>query len=357
MRKNNRILLLILCLTLVFSLGGVQTVFAATETGGSSAAAETAISAPSSVKALSSGKTTIKVSWKKVAGAEKYQVYRYYSKTKSWKLAKTTTATSVKFTGLAKSTTYKYKVRAVAGEKKSAFSTVVSSKTGVVTKISLNTSSETIYRDQSYQLKATVTAKAPSKTVKWTSSNTKVATVSSSGKVTAKGAGTATITAKAHNGAAATCKITIDSRTFAECYQQEMLSLVNEFRAENGVKPLTYADYIQPAADLRALEAWQRPDLGHSRYTKTGSLGSCFTVFSDLNLSFTYRGAGENLAWRTNYIKDPKTAAKTYFTQWKNSPGHRANMLDARFTSMATAYVYDSNTSYYAGASVQLFLM
>lgn len=69
MRKNNRILLLILCLTLVFSLGGVQTVFAATETGGSSAAAETAISAPSSVKALSSGKTTIKVSWKKVVGA------------------------------------------------------------------------------------------------------------------------------------------------------------------------------------------------------------------------------------------------------------------------------------------------
>lgn len=109
MRKNNRILLLILCLTLVFSLGGVQTVFAATETGGSSAAAETAISAPSSVKALSSGKTTIKVSWKKVAGAEKYQVYRYYSKTKSWKLAKTTTATSVKFTGLAKSTTYNTK--------------------------------------------------------------------------------------------------------------------------------------------------------------------------------------------------------------------------------------------------------
>lgn len=142
MRKNHRIFLLMLCIALTLSLGGAQLAFADTFDGESiSAAEETAVSAPSGVKALSSGTTTIKVSWNKAAGAEKYQVYRYYSKTKSWKLVKTTSALSVKFTGLAKSTTYKYKVRALAGGNKSAFSASVSSKTGVVTKISLNASS------------------------------------------------------------------------------------------------------------------------------------------------------------------------------------------------------------------------
>ncbi len=48
------------------------------------------------------------------------------------------------------------------------------------------------------------------KTVTWTSSNTKVATVSKDGKITAVGAGTATITAKVGNFTA-TCKVTVSS--------------------------------------------------------------------------------------------------------------------------------------------------
>ncbi len=47
-------------------------------------------------------------------------------------------------------------------------------------------------------------------TVKWTSSNSKVATISSSGKITAVGEGTATITAKVGNFTA-TCKVTVSS--------------------------------------------------------------------------------------------------------------------------------------------------
>jgi len=48
------------------------------------------------------------------------------------------------------------------------------------------------------------------KTVTWTSSNTKVATVSKDGKITAIGAGTTTITAKVGN-CTATCKVTVSS--------------------------------------------------------------------------------------------------------------------------------------------------
>lgn len=49
------------------------------------------------------------------------------------------------------------------------------------------------------------------RTVTWTTSNTKVATVSKDGKITAVGAGTATITAKVGNFTA-TCKVTVSSK-------------------------------------------------------------------------------------------------------------------------------------------------
>ena len=49
------------------------------------------------------------------------------------------------------------------------------------------------------------------RTVTWTSSNTKVATVSKDGRITAIGAGTATITAKVGNFTA-TCKVTVSSK-------------------------------------------------------------------------------------------------------------------------------------------------
>jgi len=76
----------------------------------------------------------------------------------------------------------------------------------VVTTIDLNKYSATLYRKGTVQLKATV--HEPNGKTKWTSSNTKVATVSSTGKVTAKAKGTATI--KAKNGNAwETAKITV----------------------------------------------------------------------------------------------------------------------------------------------------
>ena len=75
-----------------------------------------------------------------------------------------------------------------------------------VSNIKLNKTKATLKKGKSLTLKATVTGK--SKTVTWKSSNSKIATVSSTGKVTAKKAGTATITAKA-NGVTATFQIVV----------------------------------------------------------------------------------------------------------------------------------------------------
>ena len=72
--------------------------------------------------------------------------------------------------------------------------------------VSLNKTSATLNKGKTLQLKATVTG--PSKTTKWTSSNTAVATVNSKGLVTAKTAGNATITCTA-NKLTAKCKVTV----------------------------------------------------------------------------------------------------------------------------------------------------
>lgn len=79
---------------------------------------------------------------------------------------------------------------------------------GVIASVSLNYSKYTLTVGQSRTFSATVSP--ASANVKWYSSNNKVATVSSTGKVTAKAAGTVTITARTANGLKATCRITVN---------------------------------------------------------------------------------------------------------------------------------------------------
>jgi uncharacterized protein YjdB len=82
----------------------------------------------------------------------------------------------------------------------------------LVTKIKLNKTKATVLKGKTLVLKATVSpTKASNKKVSWKSSNTKIATVSASGKVTAKKNGTVTITCTAKDGSKKTakCKITV----------------------------------------------------------------------------------------------------------------------------------------------------
>ena len=81
-----------------------------------------------------------------------------------------------------------------------------------VTSITLNTSSASLKVGETKQLTATVSpSNATDKSVSWSSSNSSVASVNSSGLVTAKGAGTATITCRANDGSGvqATCNVTV----------------------------------------------------------------------------------------------------------------------------------------------------
>ena len=80
-------------------------------------------------------------------------------------------------------------------------------------KLTLSKKKATLTVKQSVKLGVKRNPISAKEKITWSSSNKKVATVSKSGKVTAKRAGKATITAKTSNGKKATCKITVKKAT------------------------------------------------------------------------------------------------------------------------------------------------
>ena len=76
------------------------------------------------------------------------------------------------------------------------------------TGIKLNRTKLTIKKGRKYNLKATL-PKGSLNTLKWTTSNGRIATVNSKGLVTGKKKGKATITVKTYNGKSAKCKVTV----------------------------------------------------------------------------------------------------------------------------------------------------
>lgn len=65
------------------------------------------------VKSTGQTDTKIELSWSKVTGATNYQVYRYVSSSKSWKLLGTVAKTSCTVPNLSGATNYKFKIRAI----------------------------------------------------------------------------------------------------------------------------------------------------------------------------------------------------------------------------------------------------
>lgn len=91
--------------------------------------------------------------------------------------------------------------------------------------VKLNKTSLSVMTGKTSTLTATVTpGDSTDKTVTWKSSNTKVATVDSKGKVTGKAKGTATITAAVKNAKSVTAKVTVTSPIAAKSVKMSKTS-------------------------------------------------------------------------------------------------------------------------------------
>ncbi len=82
--------------------------------------------------------------------------------------------------------------------------------------ITLNSYSKSLFVGESFSIDADITpGNATNPKITWSSSDTRVATVSSSGKVTAKGTGNAVITATSASGVTASCNVTVKTDPLA----------------------------------------------------------------------------------------------------------------------------------------------
>lgn len=119
-----------------------------------------------------------------------------------------------------------------------------------------------------------------------------------------------------------------------------ILSLVNEYRAQVGAEPLSYSSAMQSAANARAQECIT--SFSHTRPDGSGAS----SVMAEYGVS--YSGFGENLFFASGVSG---VSASTVTSAWMNSSGHRANILEPRFTSMCIGTAVDGDTVYV----VQLF--
>nr|DAP71052.1 MAG TPA: Fibronectin type 3 domain-containing protein [Caudoviricetes sp.] len=152
---------------------------------------------------------SVKISWNKSNGAEKYRVY--YKGRKGWTRMVDTTSTSYIDKDVSSGKTYTYTVRCI-NSSANKFTSGYDSKgvtvtTSVKPSVKLDKTSLTLTKGKTYTLKTAVTG--TNKAVSWSSSNSSVASVDKNGKVTAKTKGTATITAKV-DGISASCKVTVN---------------------------------------------------------------------------------------------------------------------------------------------------
>ncbi len=114
-----------------------------------------------------------------------------------------------------------------------------------------------------------------------------------------------------------------ESPSDEHAYIKEVVDLVNAERAKEGLAPLAIDAKVQAAAQVRAKECEQL--FSHTRPNGT----SFATALKEQNVS--YKSAGENIAWGQ---KTPKEVVNA----WMNSPGHRANIMNAGFTTIGVGY-------------------
>ncbi|MGN0507365.1 MAG: CAP domain-containing protein [Lachnospiraceae bacterium] len=119
-----------------------------------------------------------------------------------------------------------------------------------------------------------------------------------------------------------------------QSYIAQVVKLVNEERAKNGLSALTYDATLQRAAQVRAEEIVKS-------FSHTRPNGSNFSsVLKEFGISA--RRSGENIAWGQKTPKEVVTA-------WMNSSGHRANILNANYTKIGVGCnISPSGTIYWS---------
>lgn len=106
---------------------------------------------------------------------------------------------------------------------------------------------------------------------------------------------------------------------------QEVLRLVNQERAKQGLNALTLDSKLTSIANTKAADMRDRNYFSHTSPT----YGSPFEMLQRFGVNYT--AAGENIA-------AGQKSAEAVMTDWLNSSGHRANILNKEYTKLGVGY-------------------
>ena len=121
------------------------------------------------------------------------------------------------------------------------------------------------------------------------------------------------------------------SGTYLSKYADEVLTLVNQARANEGLSAVTNDSNLTKAANKRSTELVT--SFSHDRPDKT----SCFSVYNEYNVNYGYKG--ENIA-------KGQSTPKEVMNSWMNSEGHRKNILNENFSKLGVG-VYEKDGTIY----------
>ncbi|KMT20991.1 CAP domain-containing protein [Clostridium cylindrosporum] len=116
--------------------------------------------------------------------------------------------------------------------------------------------------------------------------------------------------------------------------EAEVGRLVNVERQKAGLKPLTLDTTLSNGARAKSQDMADKNYFDHNSPT----YGSPFDMMKKFGIS--YSSAGENIAMG-------QPTAQEVMTDWMNSPGHRANILSAKFGKIGVGYVIKNGTPYW----------
>ncbi len=113
-------------------------------------------------------------------------------------------------------------------------------------------------------------------------------------------------------------------------YENKVLELVNVERQKAGIAALKMDETIRNVARMKSQDMQAKRYFDHNSPT----YGSPFDMMKQFGI--TYKSAGENIAMGQ---RTPEEVVKG----WMNSPGHRANILNASFNYIGVGYVANGN--------------
>lgn len=146
------------------------------------------------------------------------------------------------------------------------------------------------------------------------------------------GPGTTTITAGTYNGEFRdSITLTVEVIPIEE-WKSRVLRLVNSERSKEGLTSLVWGDSCADAANLRAVEISER-------YEHTRPDGSDWSTACPVPSSGG--ASGENI-----HAGNSAVSPETVVHDWMNSPLHKANILDPRFTKLAIGLHFDPDSKY-----------